>query len=149
MRVVPPYSAVPGRSDLAAESLRHQLVAVADAEHRNTEVEDRRVNLRASRLVDARRTTRKDDARGVPRSQFCRRQIVRDDLGIDVRLTYAPGDELRVLRAQVDDEDGTLGWAGHPQWPIPSRCWVWYVFPSVLIDGAMTSSAFWNSLIVA
>ena len=35
------------------------------------------------------------------------------------------------------------------QCPIPTRCSVWYVLPSVLIDGATTSSAFWNSRIDA
>ena len=34
--------AVAGRADLAAERLRHQLVAVADAEHRHAELEQRR-----------------------------------------------------------------------------------------------------------
>ena len=31
--------------------------------------------------------------------------IERDDLGVDVALAHAAGDELRVLRAEVDDED--------------------------------------------
>jgi hypothetical protein len=31
------------------------------------------------------------------------------DLAVDVGLAYPPGDELGVLRAEVDDEDGVDG----------------------------------------
>ena len=34
---------------------------------------------------------------------------VRDDLGVDVQLAHPPGDELRVLRTEVDDEHGVIG----------------------------------------
>jgi hypothetical protein len=74
---------------------------------------------------------------------------VPDDLGVHVRLANPARDELRVLRTQIDNEDRASGRLGHAQWPIPSRCWVWYDLPSVLIDGAITSSAFWNSLMEA
>ena len=43
--------ALPGGGDLAPERLRHQLVPVADAQHRHAEVEQRRVHPRAVGLV--------------------------------------------------------------------------------------------------
>ena len=77
---------------------------------------------------------------------------MRHDLRIDVAFADPTGDQLGVLRTEVYDEDGP-GTVRRPgdvrQWPIPTRCAVWYVFPSVLIEGATTSSAFWNSRIVA
>ena len=45
--------ALPVAADLAAERLRHELVAVADAEHRHAELEQPRVDLRRALLVDA------------------------------------------------------------------------------------------------
>ena len=34
-----------------------------------------------------------------------RRDVVADDLGVDVGLAHAPGDQLRVLRSHVEDQD--------------------------------------------
>ncbi len=44
--------AAAGLRDLAAELLRDHLEAVADAEHRNAELEDGRVERRRAHLVD-------------------------------------------------------------------------------------------------
>ena len=76
---------------------------------------------------------------------------MRDDLGVDVALPNPPRDQLRVLRAQVHDQDGVhvVVLRVVSQWPIPTRCCVWYILPSVLIAGAITSSAFWNSFTFA
>ena len=75
---------------------------------------------------------------------------MRNDLGIDVALPYPPSDQLRVLCPEVDDEDRARSRTGRgPQWPIPTRCCVWYVLPSVLMAGAITNSAFWNSFTFA
>ena len=37
------------------------------------------------------------------------RQVVADDLAEDVLLAHAPGDELAVLRAEVEDQDEFVG----------------------------------------
>ena len=60
-----------GVGDLAAERLRHDLEAVADAECRDAEVEDAGVERRRAGLVDRRRSAREDEADGVlaPRSR--------------------------------------------------------------------------------
>ena len=48
--------------DAAPESRRHELHAVADAQHRNTEAENAGIDLGASGLVDAGRAAGQDDA---------------------------------------------------------------------------------------
>ena len=71
--------------------------------------------------------------------------VVGHDLGVDVRLADAPGDELGVLGAEVDDED-RVELVGHVRdgaargliWPTPSAQ-----------RGTTISSAFWNSLSVS
>ncbi len=105
----------------------------------------------APSLVDRRRPARQDDAGGTHLAELGDRDVVRDDLGVDVTLADPPRDQLRVLRPEVDHQDGPRMLLRHnaPQWPIPTRCWVWYVLPSVLIAGAITSSAFWNSFTFA
>jgi hypothetical protein len=70
---------------------------------------------------------------------------VRDDLGVDVCLAYAPGDQLRVLRPEVDDQYGLLR-LDRSQWPIPMPCDFCKFLPSVCNAGATMISAFWNSL---
>ena len=50
-----------GRRDLAAERLRHELVAVADAEDRDAELEHARVDRGRALLVHGRRAAGKDD----------------------------------------------------------------------------------------
>ena len=39
--------------------------------------------------------------------------VVRMDLAVDVRLAQAARDELRVLRAEVEDQDPGVGRCGH------------------------------------
>lgn len=90
---------------LAAQLLAHELHAVADAEDRHAEVEDRAVDAGRARLEDAVRPAREDDAlRRVGLRPF-RRDVERDDFGIDVLFADAPRDELRVLRAVVENDD--------------------------------------------
>ena len=57
-----PVLAQAGVGDLAAERLRHDLEAVADAERGDAEVEDAGVERRGARLVHRRRSAREDDA---------------------------------------------------------------------------------------
>ena len=97
--------ALAGGRHLAAERPSHQLMPVADAQHGDAQLEQPGVDLRAVGLVHAGRTARQDDARGLPRSEVVGRGVVRDDLGVDVRLADPPGDQLRVLRPEVDDQD--------------------------------------------
>ena len=68
-------------------------------------VEQRRVDARGALGVDRRRAAREDDRDGPPGQHLRHRHRVRDDLAVDARLADPPGDQLGVLRAEVDDED--------------------------------------------
>ena len=95
-----------GRGDLAAELLRHDLEAVADAEGRDPELEHTTVELGRALLVDARRAATQHDARGVLGGDLGSRDRVRHDLAVDAGLAHAARDQLGVLGAEVDDEHG-------------------------------------------
>ena len=111
-----------GVRDLAAELLRHHLESVADAEHGHAELEDAGIERRRPRLVHARRTTAEHDARGALRGDLGRGDRVRHDLAVDVGLAHAAGDQLRVLRTEVDDQDGVFAAAGgHAVTPSSTR----------------------------
>jgi hypothetical protein len=99
--VLPAQSAADG----AAELLRDQLRAVADPEHRHTEVVDRGVESRRALDVDALRPSGEDDRGRLFGGHLRCRDPVRDDLGVHVELADAPRDQLRVLRSEVDDVD--------------------------------------------
>ena len=80
---------------------------------------------------------------------------MRHELRVDAALAHAPRDQLRVLAAEVEDENRPLF---RPRladrkandlahYPIPIRCACWSDLPSVLIAGASMTSAFWKSWI--
>ena len=63
------------------------------------------VELRGALLVDARRAARRARCRTGRFAATSAAVIgVRHDLGVDARLAHAAGDQLGVLRAEVDDE---------------------------------------------
>ena len=98
--------------DGPAERRGHRLEAVADAEHRHPGLEQRRVDERGARRVHRRRAAGQDDRGRVLGQQVRDGRRVRHDLGVDVGLADASGDQLRVLRAEVHDEHGTVGGGG-------------------------------------
>ena len=102
-----PIFAGPGVFDGAAQHLGHRLEAVANAEHRHVEIEQRRVQAWGALGVDTGRTTRKHDGLRILGLDLLDRGGVRDDLGKHPSLTDPASDQLCVLSAEVDDEDGT------------------------------------------
>ena len=92
--------------DRAAELRRHGLHAVADAEHRHAGLPHR---LRRAQLVavvvGAGMAARQHDALRREAADEVVGDVVRMDLAVDLRLAHASGDELRDLRAEVEDED--------------------------------------------
>jgi hypothetical protein len=103
----------PGRLDRAAKTQGHRLEAVADAEDRDPGVEQGRVDGRRLVGVNTGRSTRKDDRGRVAGDQLLDGLGVRNDLGVHLRLTDPPGDQLGVLRAEVDHEHGPGTGVGH------------------------------------
>ena len=91
--------------DLAAELLRHRLLAVADAEHRHAGLVDRGRRQRRALLMHGGRTAGQDHGLRLHRLEGFFGFLERDDLGIDALLAHAPCDELRDLRAEIDDEE--------------------------------------------
>ena len=97
-----------GALDFAAELLRHQLHAVADAERRHAELEDARVDARRPVGVHGRRPAAEDDRVRVARADRLGRDRVPHELGIDAALAHAARDQLRVLAAEVEHEHRAL-----------------------------------------
>ena len=85
-----------------------QLGAVTDTEDRDTKL----VNLWVDRwrAIDMYRlgTTGEDDADGLALGNLCSADRVRDDLGIDIRLSNPASDQLGILRTEINDEDRLL-----------------------------------------
>ena len=89
----------------SAKHLGHQLHAVADAKHRNIEIEDGRVALRRALVRHAARPARENQADGTFRAKRVDWRVERNDLGIDRQFSKTARDELRVLRAEIEDEN--------------------------------------------
>jgi hypothetical protein len=107
--------ALVGGADHAAEQVRRELRAVADAEDGNAQVVELRVDRRCAFVVDARRASRKHDARGLHRAKLCELRVVgervRMDLAVDGLLADPARDQLRVLRSEIEDENQLM--CGH------------------------------------
>ena len=58
--------------------------------------------------VHGRRAAGEDERGGVSRRDLRRREPVSDELRVHARLAHATRDQLAVLPAEVDDEDGTV-----------------------------------------
>src|SRR5581483_4074177 len=101
---VRPYSP-PRPADFAAELGGDELAAVADAEDRHARGVDRRVDGRRALDVDRGRAAGEDDPLRLAGQHLRHRHVAGDDLGVDVGLPHPAGDQLGVLRAEVDDED--------------------------------------------
>ena len=106
---------LPRAPHFPAEHVGHQLHAVADAEHGRAEVEQRRVALRRALVRDALRPAGEDDPHRISGAQRLERRVERHDLGVDRQLAQPARDELRVLRAEVQDENGLMRHLGRPR----------------------------------
>ena len=102
---------------LAAELRAHRLLAVADAEHRHARLEhDRRAARGASSSVTLAGPPERMMARGANAAMRAGLGVERPDLAIDAALAHAPGDQLRDLAAEIEDQHavgGELGGLGH------------------------------------
>src|SRR5690606_507102 len=90
----------------AAKGLGEELHAVADAERRQVFLDHPVRELRRALLVDARRTAGEDDRPGVELLDLFPRAVMRDELAENANLPDAAGDELAVLRSEVEDDGG-------------------------------------------
>src|SRR6185295_15633033 len=91
------------RLDLPAQEQRHSLHPVADTEHGYARLQQRGRRQRRTLVVDAVRAPGEDD--GLVREDPVERGRGREYLGVDPRLADAASDQLRELRAVVDDRN--------------------------------------------
>jgi len=87
--------------NLAAEHLADQLHSVADSQHGQAQPQDVRIAARRRRLEYAGRTARKYQPARRQFKDTLGRNIVADDLAIDMLLAHPAGDQLRVLRTEI------------------------------------------------
>ena len=106
-----------GVAYLAAERDGGHLVAVAEAQNGQAEVIDCGIDRGRVLRVHGRGAARQNQRRGRHLAHLFGRDVARDDLGIYMQVAYATGDELRILRAEVEDQHllrGPLGYIlGH------------------------------------
>jgi hypothetical protein len=91
--------------DAPAELCGHRLHAVADAEQRDAHVEQRRGHARGALAGDRFRAAGEDHAAGAERLDRGGGGAPAVDLAVDAEFAHAPRDELRVLRAEVENQD--------------------------------------------
>jgi hypothetical protein len=104
-----PVFTLGARLDLAAQVVRHELLAVTDAEDRDTQRKNGRIALRRVFVVDALRAAAENDGARVDGANRVRGKRAGLNFAVDVTLADAARDELRVLRAVIEDQDGLAG----------------------------------------
>ena len=91
--------------DASPELMGHHLHPVADAEHGDAELPDAGVALRRFAYVHTGGPAAEDDPARFQRRERCRGCVVAQDLGEHLAFADAPGDDLCVLRAEVQNND--------------------------------------------
>ena len=91
--------------DPAAKLLRHGLHAVADAENGRAERKDSRRRPGRVRVRHGLRAARQDHAARLERAHLIVGDVPRMYLAIHPQLAHAAGDELSVLRPEIEDQD--------------------------------------------
>ena len=97
--------ALVARADFATELVGHQVQAVADTKNGQAEMQDLFVHRGCIGFVDRRRASGEDDAGGRVTLDFFQRSGAGEDDGEDVLFADAARNELRILRAKVEDDD--------------------------------------------
>ncbi len=93
------------RFDLAAEEMASELHSVTDAEYGDAEIKQFGIAQGRAGSVDAGRAAGKDEAARIQFGDACGGQVVAHNLAKDVLFADAAGDELAVLRAEIEDQD--------------------------------------------
>ena len=114
-----------GVAHLAAERDGGHLVTVAEAQDGQAQLVDGGVHRGRVLGVDGRGAAGEDQRRGRQLAHLVDRDVTRDDLGIHMQVAHATRDELRVLRAKVEDQHllrGLLGCVLGHEPSQPCRC---------------------------
>jgi hypothetical protein len=94
-----------GIDHLAAQLGGHGLHAIADAEHRHAQLEHRLGGARRLLFRHRGRTAGEDDPLGGEGTDEFPRHVIGMQFAVDVGLAHAPGDQLSVLGAEIEDQD--------------------------------------------
>src|SRR4051812_17211142 len=113
MALGPAVLARGGGLDLAAEDVADELHAVADPQHGHAQFEEPRGAKGGAGLVDARRPAGEDQGQGVQLLDTLEGHVVPNDAGEGLALPDPAGDELHVLRPEIEHEDGAFVEAFH------------------------------------
>jgi len=97
--------ALSGGANFAAERVDHELQSVADTEHGDAEIEDALIRERSVFVVHRRRAARENDSYWRVAANFFQAGIEGKYDREDFLFADAAGDELRILRAEVEDYD--------------------------------------------
>ena len=96
----------------AAQMMRHELHAVADAKHGHAQGKNAGIGLIVG-VINGIGAAGEDDAFRIEGLNVGERHIVRVQFAIDMRLAYAAGDQLRDLRAEIEDKDFVVIGSSH------------------------------------
>src|SRR5438874_11260650 len=97
-----------GSLDATAELPGHQLHPVANAERRNPELEDPRIDLRRTLGVDRCRPAAENHRMWITRADLLRGDAVTDELRVHPALANAPRDQLRILPTEIQHQHRAL-----------------------------------------
>ena len=93
------------RIDRSAKLVGDDLETIADAENGNAKIEELRGRMGCTGIIDACRTSGKDDAPRLERFDLFDREVEGMELGIDAGLTHSARDELGILCTEIENED--------------------------------------------
>src|SRR5450755_1848159 len=96
------------RMHLASEGMHHVLQAIANAENRNSQIEYALIGDGSVFVVHRRRAPRKNDAHGRVTVNLRERGVTREDYGENILFADAARNQLRILSAKVEDNDGLV-----------------------------------------
>ena len=92
--------------DLAAERPRHELRAVAYAEHGDAQLKYLLVAVRRGGVIHAVGSAGEDDADGRDGAYLLRAYVAGAHDGVHRALAHAPGDQLLILPAEIQNQNG-------------------------------------------
>ena len=102
---------------LTAESIRHQLTAIADAQDRDTHFKNFFGDMRRFFIVNAVRTAGEDNAHRFPCCNFLQRCGIANHFAVNAAFPHASGNKLIVLTAEIKNNDSFFCSIAHSKIP--------------------------------
>ncbi len=94
------------RAHLAAQVMHDEVQPVANAERRHAHRQHARVGIRRVGIVHRRRPARKNQADRLVGFDFAQRRSAGQHHGKNILLADAARNQLRILRSEIEDDDG-------------------------------------------